>query len=254
MKKSKLYTILIAFAFVLSLVFACLCLLTVKKVETNYSLIEETDVSDFEKMLDDRFDGKIILFINEKKVKQTIDGAPYYSLVKMDKQFPNKLILNVETRRETYLLQDGENNYIIDKDGYVLSKNEERFQTTELIDLILDGIEIKNITVGQKLSVENNDFLYSAFEMTRAVNLSDNVKQLEVIASQQKQDVVILTRTGVKVRFYLFDHLDKSKDMAVKAFDSYNEKADDYMKTYNEIKVLVNDSDEIDIWWSQRGE
>ncbi|MCQ2387755.1 MAG: hypothetical protein MJ066_04860 [Clostridia bacterium] len=251
MKKSKLYTILIAFAFMLSLVFACLCLLTVKKVQINYTLIEETDVSDFEKLIDDRFGGKIVLFINENKIKETMSDAPYYSFVKMDKHFPNKLILDVETRRETYLLQVEENNYIIDQEGYVLSKNKERVQNTELIDLSLDGIEIESIAVGQKLSANKNDFLYCSFEMAKAINLSDNVEQLEIIASQQKNDVVMHTRTGVKVIFILFDHLAKGKDMAVKAFDSYNEKADDYSKTYNEIEVSINDSDEIKVWWIQ---
>ena len=78
----------------------------------------------------DKYVGNSIVFLNIEQMKKTISEHPLIQLVSIDKQYPNRVKVVLQERREVYRVIDEKNNktYILDDSGYVLSTDGSSFQ------------------------------------------------------------------------------------------------------------------------------
>lgn len=250
MKNRKICAILIAAAFVVSAIFAFVLLSLVKKTDVRYEVSDDTDVSALSKAFDD-LKGKSLWFLSEKDVSSIIDDYPYFYLEgKTEKVFPNVIRFTVRERREVYRLSYGDKIYVLDEDGILLSVEDNREESRELITLRTEGITVKEAVPGKVLGT-SDDALFGLFlETAKAADLTDNIKSVTVLSETERKDFRFYTYTGVMIEIPDADEQGKEKTLA--AFAAYNDSADDYYKSFDTITVVKLVSGEFKIEWTEK--
>ena len=227
-------------------------------MEIEFAVAEETDVSKVEKTLD-AYVGKSLLFINTDDIKEVLKEYHYMEVLSIEKHFPNVLKLKIEERRETYYLEHGDNVYVTTADGFVLevlSKSDYKGNTErDKITLKLKRLELEedetfsthDVTlegaqVGSTISMFEDEFLSTVFELAKKVNLTDCIKELKVEKITNDtvvvaRDLVITTYTGVTIRVKDADV--RGEEKITRVFAEYDNASTDYKKTFDYIMVYV---------------
>lgn len=249
MKTRKTCAILIAAAFVVSAIMSCALLFSVRRVEVKFVVSNGSDVAAITEELD-KLKGKSTFTVSKNDAEALLEKYPYYFLAEEPvKRFPNVIVLTVKERREVYRLTYGENIYILDQDGFLLSVEKDRPQSRELINMTFDGIEITDATAGKVLSVSDSETFNVFLDAAKSVDLTDNVKSVKVLSATERKEFFFETYTGVTVEIMRADVL--GKEQTVAAFESYNNVVNDYFKWTNYIRTSVTDAGEIDVDWSE---
>lgn len=268
MNTKRLLIILIALAFSFVTLFSIFALFSIKEVEIEFAVADDADVSKIEQTLEG-YVGKSLLFVKAEDIEEDLKQYHYMEVSCIEKCYPNILKLKVEQRRETYFLEHDENVYVTTEDGFVLeiidknnwTGNTQRDKITLKIKKIDLGEEnptekdvvLEGATVASTISMTNDDFLSTVFDLAKRVNLTDCIKEIKVEkivngTVVNAKDIVITTYTGVTVRI-----MDADKQGATKideAFKSYDNAPTDYIKTFDYILVRANDAGEIVVDWS----
>lgn len=256
MNTKKVASIFIAIAFVVVLIFSCAGILTVQKIDVDYKLLSYSNVGiettsymseDIQKSLD-KYVGNSIAFLNVEQMQKTISEYPLVELISIEKQYPNRVKVVLQERREVYKVCDLENNktYILDEKGFVLADDGKAVQGTALIDLTFEHISISSAVVGKKIQIEkdeNGQMLASVFAVAVQIGFDDCIKEFKLIDWTDGQyDLYSKTNTGVEIQIVdIFN-----KDGVVLGQDSFEykvenafaiyEKASDYQKRFGTIK------------------
>jgi hypothetical protein len=277
MNTKRIAVILIAVAFALVTLFSCFMLFSVKEVRVDYSVADDTDVSNVEKTLNGYL-GRNLLFLNVGEVANVLKDQHYMEVVSVQKHFPNVLSVKIEERRETYCVEDENNVYITTEKGFVLDVIDKADWTgntdRERITLQLKNIEIPSqgeqvgetyipltgTNCGQTLAIENSDFLATVFELAKKVNLTDCIKEMkvEVIGKGSYidgRDIVITTYTGVTIRIKDADEFGEEKMLKAFEFETDGELLTDYQKTTGYIWVddveVGEDAGQVKSYWNK---
>ncbi len=271
MNTKKIAVILIAVAFSLVVLFSCIALFSVKKVEIDYAVSNDTDISDIQQTLDEYL-GKNLMFLDENDVKDSLKEFHYMEILSVEKSFPNVLRVKIEERREIYHIISSGKVYITTAEGFVLDViDQSEYQSNterDKITMIISEIDPVNSTekdaeligtgVGETISIMDDGFLTNVCDMAKSVHLTDCIKEIKVekIAhdtAEPAKDVLITTYTGVKIR--IMDADKKGLEKIEKAFFEYDQSSTDYKKTFDYIiaKEVINNGDSvIDITWSPK--
>ncbi len=248
MKLKKVSTILIAVVFMISVIVACIGLFSVKKVHVDFTVSASADIERVQNKLN-KFLGVNLLVFNEQEVSLALKDEPYYEVLSVEKSYPNILSVSLKERVEVYYLEFQGEFFIMNEDGFVVNKVSENPQSRERIYLQLDGVEINRIAVGEYIDTNDNQTVNTAFEMAKSVNLTDCIKTLTVFKiGNESPNVTFETYTGVSIEIQYSD--DDGVLKTQRAFDAYNEHANDYEKTFSHILAYkVNGL--IEVWWSE---
>ncbi len=261
MNTKRLLVILIAVAFALVLIFSCITVFSVKKVDVEFSVASDTDVCAVEQTLD-KYLGKNLLFLKVSEVEDALKEHYQLKVLHVEKQYPNVLSVKLEERRETYYLEHGDNVYTLSEEGFVLNttdKNQfnagdDREKITLKIKTVNMNIEdatltesdadLVGTTIGSTISLQGDEFLSTVFSLAKKVNLTDCIKELKVEKIVNGtvvvcRDVVITTYTGVKIRVMNAD--ERGEDKIGKAFTKYDSAPTDYIKTFDYIIASVSE-------------
>ncbi|MBQ8427394.1 MAG: FtsQ-type POTRA domain-containing protein [Clostridia bacterium] len=266
MNTKRLSVILIAVAFTLVVLFSCVAVFSVKKVDAEFAVASGTDVSEVEKTLD-KYLGKNLLFLKTEDIENALKEHHLFKVLNIEKQYPNVLKIKLEERRETYYLEHDEKVYVTTSEGFVLKVidkaeyqgNTERDKITLKVkkididggtpserDAMLDGAQI-----GETISMQGDEFLSTVFKLAKKVNLTDCIKELAVEKIVNgtvvfARDIVITTYTGVKIR--IMDADNKGEEKIEEAFIKYDGASTDYMKTFNYILASVAQGKAVAEW------
>ena len=259
MKHGKLYAILIAAAFFISLVCSLVLLFSVNEVEISYAaygVAEENLATEALSSLK----GKNLLFVKESEAEEKLAAFPRFKLSAVEKSYPNVLKITVEERREVFRLYDGTKTFCLDETGYVLEiVNKELPAERDKIKLSVSSREEEKITAtiyttaaGELIKTSCDDLLYSVIKMARSANLTDLIKEISITDSSEKilKDAVFSTYTGVKI--IASDPETRAVDKMKKAVDVYDEHTIDYYKTFSEIIVVLADDGGITATWIRK--
>ena len=110
-------------------------------------------------------EGNNIFYANLKTSRTNILKNPNIMDVHIKRIFPSKIVINVKERDAVFYLQKDSKFLIIDKEGIVIDQKD-NIDNLKLIRL--DGMEIKDVIVGKKLSVQDK----------RAIELIGKVTEL----------------------------------------------------------------------------
>lgn len=242
MQTKRISVILIAIAFMLVVLFSCVGLFSVKKVEVNFAVSEQTDSESIQATLDG-FLGDNLLFMKIEEVEKALKGYHYMEVLSVQKQYPNVLTVSLKERREIYYIKCGESYFVTTEDGFVLksiaaaefSGNTSR----DKILLELVNINVLSATIGSYIKTENDQIMSTVFEMAKSVNLTDCIKSMSVVKpfnAIEEYDLVFNTYSGtqIEVRNITVDGMKKTE----KAFFVYDTILNDYQKSVGKILSL----------------
>lgn len=254
MKTKRTMVILIATVFVFVLLFSCILLFSVKKVDAEFSVATDIDTKELEEKLSD-FCGENLLFFDKNEVVELVENYPYFELVSVEKKFPNIITVSVKERIETYYILTVDKVLITDKDGIVLNvKEKSEFDYNiprEIITLTADGITFSEQNLGKKVVCDNAELLDIVFEMAKSVDLTDCIKSIHIVTAKERDDVSFSTYTGVNI--LVTQATVRGVDKINTGFSAYNDRTDDYLKTYNNIEVVLKDDGKIVAVWTDKG-
>ncbi len=247
MNTKKITVILIAIAFGLVVLFSCVGLLSIKKVEVKYAVSENRlDTDQVQKSLD-AFLGKNLLFLDVNDVKSAIDNQPYMEIISIEKKYPNVLLMNIRERKETYRIEDGNKTYILNEQGIILNDTGELKQGGSVIDLSFIAfrntpnstlkINVESAVVGEKIVTTNDEVVYKTLEIAEQVGLADCISKIFIEdCTGNEYDVSFETHTGAKI--YVVDVMNGGERKSLTAFNVYDTLASDYQKRFGLIESL----------------
>ena len=247
MNTKKLTVILIAIGFSLVVLFSCVGLLSIKKVDVNYSVsADANNASEVQKSFD-KFLDKNLMFLDLDNVRNSISNQPYMEIVSIEKKYPNVLKINIKERKETYRLKDGEKTYILDEKGIVLNDTGELRQSSKIIDLNFIAfrnapdstlkITVESALLGKKIQTTNNDVVYNTLKIAEKVGLADCISKIYIEdCTGGEYDVSFETHTGSKI--YVVNVIEDGERKCLTAFNVYDTIATDYQKRFGLIESL----------------
>ncbi len=246
MNTKRITVILISVAFGLVVLFSCIGLLAIKKIDVNYAVSANTKDTDAVQKTLDNFLGKNLLFLDVDEVVESIGNKPYLEVVSIEKKFPNVLQMNVKERKETYRIVENGTTYILDENGVVLNNTGELKQGTDIIDLAFIAFEnnpdsnlkikITSAVLGQKLKTSNDKVVYETIKVAKQVGLADCIEKISIEDCTNGYDVYFETCTGVKI--CVVDVMEDGVRKALTAFNVYDTVASDYQKRFGAIQSL----------------
>jgi hypothetical protein len=174
----------------------------------------------------------------------------------VEKDYPNVLKVTIKERREIYAVESDGEFYVVNEDGFVLSKitKEKASNDRSLIELKLVGVEFSEVEEGSVIKISgegNEELLPTVFEMAKSARLTDCTKRITIkkLASSEPSDVEFLTYTGVTicVQKAEIDGVEKVEA----AFRVYDDKVSDYEKAFDVLYAFRNaETGQIQVTWS----
>lgn len=247
MNAKKLVVILIAFAFSLIMIFSCVALLTVKKIQIDFNVSSyssnqgefSSQTSEEVQKLLNEYIGVSLLSIDVEQVEQKLIVHPKLEMVEVVKKFPNVLCVSLKERREVYKLEYNEKVYILDEFGFVLTDDGKTTQGTSLISLNFANINISKIEVGKKIEIEKDlegNILSTTFNIVKSVGLADCIEKISLKDTTSGYDLSFKIRTGTDIN--IIDIMEDGSIKTQKAFEIYDTEATDYEKSSGTIEAL----------------
>ena len=247
MNVKRLAVIFIAVIFVLVAAFSTVAIFTVKQIDLSYSVLEgEISNPNAVKEELNSYIGKNLLFLDEEDVIESLKDDYYVEVLSVDKQYPNVLKVSLKERLPVYAVNNGGEYYYATKDGFVLEKLNAFTPSRDIIELDLGGFNSVNVTLGQVITVDDNELLRSVFEMAKEINLTDCVKSISVQNVSEFSVVTFKTYTGVDIKIDVTPDYNTANGQPVlfepsKAsivFYAYDTILTDYEKAYGVLDFL----------------
>ena len=248
MKKGRLYTTLIATAFFIATVLSAFVLFSVNSVDITF----HSNSGNIEEIVQDlsRFEGKSLLFLDVNDVKISADQFPDFYISKVEKSYPNVLKVEVKERRGVFAIEVDGNLVLVDEDGMCIRNISEDQINRDVVIINLDGIDVVKSQLGYKLETSDDQFVYTVFDMAKAINLTDCIKSISVVSATLKKDAVFNTYSGVSIE--VVNAIDDGINKIVNAYTVYDEQADDYQKTFDKISVYKEVDGQIRVIWTSK--
>lgn len=112
--------------------------------------------------------GNIFWDVNFKDIKSRLEKDAYIESVKVKRQFPNGVYIEIKERKQIASLIYGNHYVVVDKEGRVLRNTEVNPYITEI-----RGLTITKIEVGQLIEVEEKVKLRQSLEVLSAMDSND---------------------------------------------------------------------------------
>lgn len=247
MQNTKKYLIImVAVAFGIAVIAACVTLFSVKKVSAEFTVYGDSQAEEIQKDLD-LLKGKNMVFLKTSDVYAVCDKYPYYEITSVEKSYPNVLKVSIAKRVEAFSVADADKAYILDDEGHVLSDNGQAEFPQNIVPITLGELKISSAVLGEKLATTDDELFYSVVNTCKALKIIDLVEEIKLSffpyeSGKYYGDAVFNTYTGVEIEVQRVDELGTEK--IKKAFDKY-ETVTDYLKTTGKIKAYKQDNGEI---------
>ncbi len=256
-KSKKILIIISAIVFIMALIGCFMLLFTVKKIDVVYSSSEFIDGEKIQKKLDG-FKDNILLFLDEDTVKESIKTETYAKIVKIEKKFPNSLLIEIEERKEVYLVKFDDKTVITDEEGFILREGSLDDENNRLISLNFKGVSVLKFGVGEKLKTDRDNLYRSTLKIAKSVGLYDCIKAITVGEEKETSsggiafldDILVDTYTGVSI--YVSKANENGEEKIEEAFKAYEQETNDYQKFYSSMRVYKEDSGKISVIWNER--
>ena len=258
MRAKKLGIILIALAFLLIIVFSCVSLFVVKRVDVSFSVSENTNGEEVYQKLEDCL-GKNLLFFDTDKVYELLADESYIEILSVKKAFPNVLQVELKERREIFYVRSGEKVFATTDEGFVIRElSESQINAGVPLDRILlefKDVELLDLFEGKNFSAENKELVQTIFDMVRNVNFADCVKSINIkkfpgVFGADVYDVYFSTYSGVEL--VVEDLLISGVQKAVNAFYVYDTILTDYQKADGVIQSFAMADGNLRVTYNQQ--
>lgn len=239
MKVRKVLVISLAVVFMLTVLLSCVFIFSIKKIDAKFNVATGDGVAEIQNDLN-KYVGDNLLFLDVEDVYDTLGKNPYYEIVKVEKNYPNVLTVEFTERLETYCLEYNGSIFVLDKEGFVLkSQPVSEFEGVgnDRIMLELDSFAIRSLSVGSRISTDDNETLFTVFEMAMSARLTDCINKIKVRSFSIDRTAWFYIDTGVTIQIPKV--FERGVDKILRAFEVYDN-ADDYFKSFDTLYVTIN--------------
>ena len=247
MQNTKKYLIImVAVAFGIAVIAACVTLFSVKKVSAEFSVYGNSQAEEIQAELDN-LKGKNMVFLKTSEVYAICDKYPYYEITSVEKSYPNVLKVSIKKRAEAFMISDADKTYVLDDEGHVLSDDGQAEFPQNIVPVTLGELKISSAVLGEKIVTTDDNLFYSVINTCKALNVTNLVKTIDLQLTPYESgkyfgDARFNTYTGVEIEIWRVDDDGEAKIGA--AFNKY-ETLSDYEKTTGKIKAYKQDNGEI---------
>lgn len=159
MKHPKLLIILSSSIFAVFAVLFLTSLFSVRDLKCEYSIYGKADFSAVESILSE-YEGKSLLFIDEKEIENKINETTPYNVETVEKVFPSTVKVVLSAMQERYAVSAGDGTYyILDELFTVVDKRESIKNSADALDNILlsfIGTEPPALVLKTRIDVSDN--------------------------------------------------------------------------------------------------
>ena len=120
------------------------------------------------------------------KAKESIKTNPYVENVKIHRKINLKVEIDVEERVPTFMLEQEDEYFYINNQGYILEKNSEKIETP-----IIEGIVTENLTPGNRLDVADLKKLNTVIQIMQSANIRQIGDKITYINVESVNDYII---------------------------------------------------------------
>ncbi|KPU28319.1 hypothetical protein TR13x_03005 [Caloranaerobacter sp. TR13] len=159
--------------------------------------------------------GENIFKIRTQEAKENLLSHPYVKSVNIKRLFPNKLVITIKERNEFLLIPYLDSYIYIDDEGYVL--NLLAYKKENLLEI--EGINIKDISIGKKISLENNISLEKIIDLIKDCKKIGLYKEMKKVKIDNKSNIVIYLKSGIKVAFGYLNNVKYKLSFTIKILD-----------------------------------
>lgn len=239
MKGKRLITVFIVIVFLTVSALGFFSVFTLKDIHVNFSVSDYNKTTSVRLINDlEKYKGKNLLFFNANDMRDVFDDYPYFEVISIKEKHPNSVELNVKERKETFLVNDNGQKYVLDEKGFIVAKDV--YFAEKLVEI--KGINLLNPTVGETAVCTEEirtSLLSVVYDMSGLAQFSDQVESVTVMNMnnsylEESWRVVFSMNTGVKIVITkAFENGALKMQAALEKFEDL----DDYMKCYNYIVV-----------------
>lgn len=137
--------------------------------------------------------------IDDDQVEQGIESNRYLSLVCVEKQLPDKVVIQVKERIQAAQIKYCGILYTIDNRGMVL---EESLNTDELNPYLVsvEGMNIKTCRVGESVTLHSADQLKVYTELMVELKVMSALSMIEELDLSNMDNIFLVSRDGYSIR------------------------------------------------------
>lgn len=175
--------------------------------------------------------GENIFKINKKIGINNIEKLPYIKDVKIKRDLPRGIIINVIERKAIFQIKEISAILLLDKDGYILDKLDSKIENLPMIV----GLSLANNMAGQCIFSDIDENMELKFiQEGHAIGI---LEKMEDINMENKDEINILLNKGIYVAFGTLDNVEYKLSLL-------NEVLLDIIKKETDCKmILMNKGD-----------
>ncbi|MBO6263612.1 MAG: hypothetical protein J6N93_05015 [Clostridia bacterium] len=219
MKYKRLVTVVTVAVFILLAIVAVFWLFRVREVKVRYVSYGENGTEKYlelDEITENTAIGKSILFINTDKLKEELETSdPYIFVEKIEKAYPDRIIVDAVKREEKFsLLLNGE--YYLFSSGNIYLRKTDIISDDVLKISFLSGSEnAVGFHPGKTAEFLNGKLISYAIEINSNADIEGDLIE-EVLLSAERNRVYFKMATGVFVEFrFLPVNEDEEKNTAL---------------------------------------
>lgn len=153
MKRKALIIVSTIAVFVLTVIVACVWLFRARYIDTVATSSGEEFYSAVDAKLNSAFKNKPFTTLKEGDVAKLFADDPYVKVIGVKKVFPDRLRVEVEKRKEKYLVICGEKQFVADDEFILLKADEPVENADELISITVTAgdVDEEKLKKGEKI-------------------------------------------------------------------------------------------------------
>ena len=230
MRRKAMIIVSTVAVFVLTVIVACVWLFRARYIDTIAPSSGEEFYTAVDEKLNSAFKNKPFFTIKDGDVTKLFADDPYVKVIEVKKVFPDRLSVEVEKRKEKYLVICGEKQFVAD-DEFVLLKADEPVENAgDLISITAtDGdVDVGKLKKGEKLVGKAEGL----FDCVIAIygDFKDSGLFSGAVIDYDPCCINFTTRTGCGVKFYFENTSDEQKAVVC----ALTAKTEDYFGTLSE--------------------
>ena len=232
MKKKIVVITLTLLVFLSTVLLGFATVFRVREVTLETSVISqaaESEARDLQKRLQEAYENDSMFFVDDESAKRVIAEFPYFRMSSFRKDYPNRVILEIEEDEEVYAVESPTETqtsyYVLSANGTVLAyRTDYNNRLDGEPNLLIKGLQVSG-KKGQLLQGEifSTVLTFCSYMSEQLGGLRDNLLEIEV--SKYAPEYRITMREGVKI--YVGSPTEMTKEKAQEAAKKYQGLADD---------------------------
>ncbi len=192
----------------------------------------------------DKKQGENLLFLSIEDLESQLNSqSGYLKVVKIEKEFPNKLHVKVEERVEKFAFYYGDSYYMLDEEMHILAKkatNENNIDKNKniLLNFSIADIDETSISVGKNLNIYDKTTLTYVNETFNKLFLRRG--DISSVSVTVKMDKHFFRRLTLTMREGMVINIDKANERTSEKIDKALEFYDNSSNKGDTLEYYVN--------------